>query len=205
MSTELVLCVRRSAAVMIAPDPFTPAGPGMAEAIAAMLLDRASYRPRTPELEADEDLKQVIPYAAVEDPDRGLFLTYARHGAEGRLADRLSLGLGGHLIPADGAQCESSGIVRGLLRELKEELCQDLPISTLQLLGLLNDDSDPVGRVHLGVAYHVKISGLQLPQGGPEGKDWKWASRADLRGWHQFAPGVVESWSMRLIESGLLC
>ena len=44
----------------------------------------------------------------------------------------------------------------------------------VEFLGLLNDDSNPVGRVHLGLVYRLDLAYPELPLGGsasPRGAD----------------------------------
>ena len=75
-----------------------------------------------------------------------------RAGGDTRLHDRYSIGVGGHVGAADG------GIEGGLAREWSEELVADWTPEFLPV-GLLNDDTDPVGAVHLGVVYRVEAAG----------------------------------------------
>jgi predicted NUDIX family phosphoesterase len=75
-----------------------------------------------------------------------------RGGADARLHDRWSIGVGGHLNPGDG------GIDGGLVREWREELEADF-VPEFTLVGLLNDDTTDVGRVHLGAVYLADTGG----------------------------------------------
>jgi predicted NUDIX family phosphoesterase len=49
----------------------------------------------------------------------------------------------------------------GLRREWSEELEADWE-PDFQLIGLLNDDSNPVGAVHLGVVFSVEAAGRRV-------------------------------------------
>jgi predicted NUDIX family phosphoesterase len=121
--------------------------PAFVDAIATL----GDYRPRAA-MERDPSWKQVIPYLVLRDGPRYFLMRRTRAGADPRLHDRYSIGVGGHLNPGDG------GLDRGLLREWQEELAADF-VPDFRLLGLLNDDTTDVGSVHLGVVYLAEASG----------------------------------------------
>jgi predicted NUDIX family phosphoesterase len=113
------------------------------------------------EAEEDPSLKQLIPYIVVTSGDR--FLQYRRGSGSGetRLLKKRSLGIGGHINDEDGLgkEFDRTAYERALLRELEEEL--QLPaniITKIEPLALLNDDSNPVGAVHLGVVHQCILS-----------------------------------------------
>src|SRR5215510_9111951 len=110
-----------------------------------LIAEEATYRPR-PDAEHDPSWKQVIPYLALRDRGRLFLMRRTRAGGDARLHDRWSIGVGGHVHPVDGDP------VAGLLREWREELDAEW-LPEPQPLGLLNDDSTPVGRVHIGLIY----------------------------------------------------
>ena len=110
-----------------------------------------SFRARG-EAETDPTWKQVIPYVLVTDGPRIFLMRRTRAGGDARLHDRFSIGVGGHVNPSD------RGIAGGLAREWREEIEADLE-PDFEPVGLLNDDSDPVGAVHLGLVYRVDVAG----------------------------------------------
>jgi predicted NUDIX family phosphoesterase len=112
------------------------------------------YRPRG-EMERDPEWKQVIPYLVLRDADRYFLMRRTRAGRDERLHDRYSIGVGGHLNPGDG------GLDLGLLREWEEELVADF-VPPFRPIGLLNDDTTDVGRVHLGVVYEADAGGRDV-------------------------------------------
>lgn len=122
------------------------------------LLDPAQMRflPRD-EAEHDPSYKQLIPYLVLRHGG-AVFHYRRRGGGEKRLAQRRSVGIGGHICSDDGDL--AGAYRRGLLRELAEEVeLQDG--YTERCVGLINDDRTPVGQVHLGI---VHILDLQAPQ-----------------------------------------
>ncbi len=110
--------------------------------------------------EEDPSHRQLIPYCVVVRDDKVLLYTRGKVGAEVRLHAKQSIGVGGHINPQDIPETESSpylALEAALYRELREEI-GILPqnILSVSLKGLLNDDS-PVGQVHLGLLYEVRI------------------------------------------------
>jgi predicted NUDIX family phosphoesterase len=114
-----------------------------------------SWQPRSL-CETDPTWKQLIPYLVVLNP-AGEVLTYRRSPASGenRLHGKRSIGLGGHVQRSDGATPWPA-----LRCAAQRELAEEFPAATsytMQLAGLLNDDSTAVGSVHLGVVLVVAL------------------------------------------------
>lgn len=129
-------------------------------------------------------------------------------GTEQRLHGRMSIGLGGHVGPEDGDIGDPKLLRRGLLRELREELA--LPPGPLEprFVGWINDDSNPVGEVHVGLAFHlelptdpgragaelVKIREISKLEGGLVplvGRDSPWQNLCHLETWSRI---LIEAW-----------
>jgi len=109
-------------------------------------------------------LKQVIPYTivVVEDPEsspRVLVVERLPQGGEQRLVGRLSIGIGGHINPVDDDD-PLHVVESGTARELDEELFLSGE-RRIEAIGLINDDSNPVGAVHVGL-----VQVLYLGPGG---------------------------------------
>lgn len=105
-----------------------------------------------PEMEADPAFKQVIPYLVLRDGDRYFLMRRTRAGGDVRLHDRWSIGVGGHLNPGD------ENLDGGLRREWSEEVVADF-VPDFGFVGLLNDDTTPVGQVHLGAVFVADAGG----------------------------------------------
>ena len=114
-------------------------------------LDRASA-------ELDPAHKQLIPYVIVRDGDRVFLMHRTDAGGDSRLHGKASIGVGGHLNPVDDGE---DALMAGLRREWAEELDADWE-PEFELVGLLNDDSNPVGSVHLGVVFTVQAAGRRV-------------------------------------------
>ncbi|MEO7664488.1 MAG: hypothetical protein ABIV26_05125 [Candidatus Limnocylindrales bacterium] len=116
------------------------------------LVERhGTFRDR-PEAEVDRRTKQVIPYLVLRDGELTFLMRRTAAGADARLHDRYSIGIGGHLNPGDG------GLLAGLRREWLEEIDAGF-VPDFRLVGLLNDDTTEVGAVHLGAVYLADAAG----------------------------------------------
>lgn len=116
------------------------------------LLDpaRFSFRPRS-ECETDPTYKQLIPYVVLRCGPEVFHYRRGAGGGEARLAARRSVGVGGHISAADAAGA-ADPYRTGMLRELSEEVAVGGGFAE-RFFGLINDDSTPVGSVHLGVVH----------------------------------------------------
>ena len=149
MTEELVFVVPRRALPDEA-DWYGVRTDGLEEFVAA--VERTgTFEPRGA-MEVDPSFKQVIPYLVLRDADRYFLMRRTRAGADARLHDRYSIGVGGHINPGDG------GLLGGLRREWAEELVAGFE-PAFRLVGLLNDDTTEVGAVHVGAVYVADASG----------------------------------------------
>lgn len=114
------------------------------------------------EAEEDPAFKQLIPYIVLTCGDRILHYRRGSGSGETRLLKKRSLGIGGHMNDEDTSDTsfDAAAYQRALLRELEEEL--HLPssfhIDHIRPLALLNDDSNAVGAVHLGIVHECVLS-----------------------------------------------
>jgi predicted NUDIX family phosphoesterase len=111
-----------------------------------------------PLAEEDPSSKQLIPYVVVRDRGRVFLMERTDAGGDARLHRKASIGVGGHLNPVDTGD---DPLMVGLRREWAEELVADWE-PAFRLVGLLNDDSNAVGSVHLGVVFEVEADGRRV-------------------------------------------
>ena len=124
------------------------------------LLDTANttYAPR-PKMELDPSFKQLIPYCIFKFTDESgvvqLFqYTRGKGQGESRLHSKRSIGIGGHISTLDLGT--GSAYEEGMKRELDEEVIIETTYSE-SCVGLINDDSNEVGQVHLGVVHLFNV------------------------------------------------
>lgn len=146
---ELVLVVPRR--TVIAEPGWTGVRTYGIEAFLRVVAADGLFAPRVT-MEENAAFKQVIPYLVLRDAERYFLMRRTRAGGDARLHDRWSIGVGGHLNPGDG------DLAGGLLREWNEEVVADF-VPEFRLVGLLNDDTTAVGRVHLGAVYVADAAG----------------------------------------------
>ena len=112
-----------------------------------------------PDAEEDPSYKQLIPYCLFRHGDLIFQYTRGTKQGEARLHAKKSVGVGGHISTLD-RDSQQETYLAGMERELDEEVSIETGYRE-QLIGLLNDDSNEVGKVHLGV---VHVFDLDQPQ-----------------------------------------
>jgi predicted NUDIX family phosphoesterase len=148
--------------------------------------------------EMDPRFKQLIPYVVLRCGELVFHYTRGASGTETRLQALESLGIGGHICAEDAEQT-ADPYRAGMLREISEEI--DLQSAyTERTVGLINDDTMPVGRVHLGIVHVFELA------------EPKVICREEALAGGAFAPisklqlrrERFETWSQFLLENGNL-
>ncbi len=139
--------------------------------------------------ENDETLRQLIPYVLMRQQGKFLLLRRTKKQQERRLHGKLSLGVGGHINLNDGST-PWQAFLKGMEREIHEEV--DVEVLQLSYMGLLNDTSSPVSRVHVGLVYLAEVRFLGLNE--PDMFDFWFVDlteieqrREELEGWSKLA------------------
>jgi predicted NUDIX family phosphoesterase len=147
-----------------------------------------SFR-RRGDAEDDPSWKQVIPYLALRDGDDVFLMRRSRAGGDERLHDRYTIGVGGHVNPEDG------GVLGGLRREWAEEMAADFE-PAFQPIGLLNDDDNAVGAVHLGLVFSADARGRPVEVRETDKLEGNFVPLADVGD----VAELLETWSALLFE-----
>ncbi|WP_193213176.1 hypothetical protein [Luteolibacter marinus] len=115
------------------------------------------------EAEADPTHKQLIPYCLIRCGSSILNYTRGKSGGEDRLHAKLSVGVGGHINPVDtgNGRTGRDAYFAAVERELQEELVFKIE-HTNRIAALLNDDSNEVGQVHLGIVHVIDIDSTEV-------------------------------------------
>ena len=98
--------------------------------------------------------KQIIPYSIFRYKNDILCYKRSKAGNEARLHNLYSIGIGGHinLIDSRGKLSPISILESARDREIEEEFSLTI-YGQPNFLGFINDDTNMVGKVHLGIAY----------------------------------------------------
>jgi predicted NUDIX family phosphoesterase len=156
-----------------------------------------SYRPRS-EVETDPSFKQLIPYVVLRCGSEVFHYLRGQKATESRLRALRSLGVGGHIASTDVGLFESP-YREGMLREVAEEIYLDSPYRE-QCVGLINDDTNAVGQVHLGI---VHVFDLEEPKARRRERLLTragFAEVAELRRQRE----EFETWSQFLLDGDIL-
>lgn len=106
--------------------------------------------------ETNPQFKQLIPYVVIHCNKKVAHYQRGKASSEGRLRSKRSLGIGGH-IQAEDTESQSSHYEQGLWRELSEEVGISRRSPSPIVLGTINDDSNEVGSVHLGIVHLLEL------------------------------------------------
>ena len=166
------------------------------------LLDKqhVSFRPRA-DMEDDPRFKQIIPYCILRCGGLVFRYTRGKRMGEKRLHALESIGVGGHI-----SLCDDRPLLGGALETYRDamqrELDEELHIDTRyeeRAIGLINDDSSPVGQVHLGIVHlflldepKVRRREQALAQAGFVAVEDLRAGRERLETWSQYCLDALE-------------
>lgn len=168
---------------------------GLDAAVATLLDSKSHFFMDRAAAEEDPSHKQLIPYCMFRCGDRILHYTRGKAGGESRLHAKISVGVGGHVNPVDmnGGQTGAETYHAAVTREIEEEL--HLPEKhDHRIIALLNDESNPVGQVHLGIVHLVDLQSDDVHSAEDALLDLAFTPLAELNGplferletWSQF-------------------
>ena len=112
------------------------------------------FMPRS-QAEKNPAYKQLIPYVIMNCDGKYLSYVRGKRAGEGRLVGNRSIGIGGHINPADDV-IPLFGIYEAYLAAVEREVAEEVSVETKyinRIVALLNDDSNEVGSVHLGIVH----------------------------------------------------
>jgi len=154
----------------------------------AAVAQHGTFRPRN-EVEDDPSWKQAIPYLLLRDGKCIFLMRRTRAGGDERLHDRYTIGVGGHVNPED------EDVIGGLRREWAEEIEADFT-PDFEPLGVLNDDGNDVGAVHLGLVYTADAMGRPVAIRERDKLSGEFATLAEVAA----ISDKLETWSALLFE-----
>jgi predicted NUDIX family phosphoesterase len=122
-----------------------------------IISEKQQFLPRSL-METDPTYKQVIPYLIFQYNDRYFLMQRQAKASETRLQSKFTLGIGGHIRKED---MQTPSIVDWAQREFHEEVDYTGNL-TIKPLGIINDDSNEVGKVHVGFVFLLQGDSDQI-------------------------------------------
>ena len=152
---------------------------------------------RRGDMEEDPSYKQLISYCLLENENDEI-LVYQRlsGGGEERLHGQSSVGVGGHMNNVVGADSINEVLRVNAQRELNEEvgLSEDRS-QNMEYIGFINDDTNEVGKVHIGVVFKIKVKSSDVEVKETDTLKINWISQDKINDLNHF-----ESWSALILK-----
>ena len=169
-----------------------------------------------PALEEMPQFRQIIPYIMVRNGDK--FLAYVRSatGGEGRLHNKVSIGVGGHTDAEDAFYKDDGSfdfwatLDSAARRELSEEL--GIPAGVVHIgynpfltIGLIASNDGEVDKVHLGILMEWDVTKRVAQQGlffkfEDALAETRWMTAHELRAAADKVELELESWTAKALE-----
>lgn len=130
---------------------------GCLNQIQSLIVQHQEFHARD-QMEEDPNYKQIIPYLVFCHNDKYFLMQRSDVASEKRLQNKYTLGIGGHVRKEDLA---GATIAEWAEREFHEEVDYQGSV-TIEPVGVINDDSDAVGRVHLGLVLLLRGNSDQI-------------------------------------------
>ena len=113
-----------------------------------LIQEKKEFMPRSI-METDPQYKQIIPYLVFSYNNTYFLMQRTAQASEKRLQNKFSLGIGGHIRKKD---MKTDSLFDWARREFHEEVHYQGTF-TIEPIGILNDDSNDVGKVHIGFVF----------------------------------------------------
>jgi predicted NUDIX family phosphoesterase len=162
-------------------------------------------------IEDKPEWQQIIFYGLIRQGEK--FFVYQRGGEdskykEQRLQLKISAGVGGHIEPFD------TSLIDSLYRETDEEVefwksgkeinLRDSPeLAEVKILGILKDDTNEVGAVHLGLVCEVNLRDPEVEikiRGDQENIEGRMMRIKEYQDWVKRGLATPETWTEILTE-----
>ncbi|MCJ1656166.1 NUDIX domain-containing protein [Staphylococcus sp. NRL 16/872] len=152
---------------------------------------------RRGDMEEDPSYKQLISYCLLENENNEL-LVYKRlsGGGEERLHGQSSIGVGGHMNDVVGAQSINEVLRVNAQRELEEEVgLSEQHSQNMDYIGFINDDTNEVGKVHIGVVFKIKVNSQDIEVKETDTLKIEWVEQGKIEDYDNF-----ETWSALILK-----
>jgi len=158
------------------------------------------FIPRS-QAEPNPAYKQLIPYVIIAHD--GKYLTYVRgkRAGERRLLGNRSIGIGGHINPVDDdAPLFDMDFQNAYFSAVEREVAEEVSVKsapTDRIVALLNDESNDVGSVHLGIVHYWTLESADVTRREQMITQMAFMTPAEL---HQVRD-TMETWSQLCLDS----
>ena len=140
------------------------------------------------EAEENPDYQQIIPWALFRVGDKYLELKRQQQSAHTRLYHRYSLGVGGHVFQDELEQYPD--LKQWIKAKFLEEIQYQGQVLSVRCIGVVNDNSDSLGKHHFGIVY--LIEGDSQTVASQKYTQLKFSSLSDMSG---SDIGFLDRWS----------
>ncbi len=157
-----------------------------------------SFMPRS-QAEADPAYKQLIPYVIMSNDGKYLSYVRGKRAGETRLVGNRSIGIGGHINPGDDMPLFNADFYETYLAAVEREVAEEVSVETEysdKIVALLNDESNEVGRVHLGIVHHWILDSSQVSKREQMVTQMAFMTPAEL----QQVRDTLETWSRLCLD-----
>ena len=158
-----------------------------------LIASKGQYVFKGGQLESNEAYKQIITYPLIKVDNKFLFARRTNKGGENRLHGLGLIGFGGHVRKED---IQDRAFDTWIERELFEELYIKSNIINKEYLGIISDNSNPVGKVHAGIVVIVNLDGQNVSPIENTHELLEWKSLKDLKS----IESEMETWSALLLK-----
>jgi predicted NUDIX family phosphoesterase len=155
------------------------------------------FIPRS-QAEKDPSHKQLIPYVIMAHQCKYFSYVRGKRAGESRLVGNRSVGIGGHINPVDDMPLFSDfkqTYIAAVEREVAEEVIVETTY-TDNIVALLNDDSNEVGSVHLGIVHYWNLDSPKIDKKEQMITQMAFMTPEEL----QQARDTLETWSQKCLD-----
>lgn len=156
------------------------------------------FMPRD-QAEHDPAFKQIIPYVLITHGGRFLSYVRGKRAGEKRLVGLRSIGIGGHVNPADDLPLFSTDYRDAYRAAVEREVAEEIVVDSAhsdRIAAILNDDTTDVGQVHLGIVHYWELKAPNVQKREQMITQFGFMTPGELRDEYE----SLESWSQFCVD-----
>lgn len=156
------------------------------------------FIPRS-QAEKDPSYKQLIPYVIMAYHSKYFSYIRGQRAGESRLVGNRSIGIGGHINPVDDMPLFNSDFYETYIAAVEREVAEEVSVNTTHtdsIVALLNDDSNEVGSVHLGIVHYWNLDAPKVDKKEQMITQMAFMTPEEL----QQVKDTLETWSQKCLD-----